>query len=460
MKPATKNGDIANFTPKQVSAYYLELGRLLDLLEKPCTHYQALNIERSANLNQIKQAYAQLIDRLYAPYSISSTMPPDLQAKIELTYHRVTHAFLVLANFAKRMQYDRQTSPSGNLGVSSSIPVNGAASKTEPPAPTAEKAAYSTTPPSGDPSIPASSRASASSKTTPPTPSTSTSSPPSTSPSTSPSAGASSANGAKARSSALKLAEQGKTPMAQHTGAVPLPRISSQLKNQSVYSAGTAELTDDRRRVSRIKLTVPARITGHERIGGKWNEMATTVDVSRTGLTVLMRHRVRPGLLLYLTLPLPEKLRNHGHADAGYAVYCLVRRVDPMKKGARNVGLEFVGPTPPPGFLEKPWATFKAINWGGSNRRRKPRKSQTEIVVVEYYDESMRALGREMAKTENLSTGGMQISVRTAPAEFELLRILCPSRNFESFAALRSRFRGKDGFERLCIQFNDNEWKD
>ena len=47
---------------------------------------------------------------------------------------------------------------------------------------------------------------------------------------------------------------------------------------------------------------------------------------------------------------------------------------------------------------------------------------------------------------------------RDAPPEFDLLRVTSAARQFDGLATLRNRFQGKDGLERLCLQFLDKEW--
>lgn len=220
----------------------------------------------------------------------------------------------------------------------------------------------------------------------------------------------------------------------------------------------SARSGDNRRRCERFKLSIPVRVTGQDRQAGKWREMAETIDVSRTGVRIRLRKRVKHGTVLYLTLPLPTKLRAHGFADQSYNVYTLVRRVEPPRQGMRAVGLEFIGEHPPGGYLDKPWALFRPRKWGGSDRRRPDRREQGEYVSIEYFDEAMRSISREEARTENVSQYGVRIFGTTAPAEFDLVMVVCPRLKFEGMATLRSRYMGKDGLERICVQLIDKEW--
>ncbi|MEK6407700.1 MAG: DnaJ domain-containing protein [Acidobacteriota bacterium] len=222
--------------------------------------------------------------------------------------------------------------------------------------------------------------------------------------------------------------------------------------------AHASEAPVERRRCERFKLSVPVLVAGYDGTGGKWQEVSKTIDVSRMGVAVRMRSRVKHGLVVHITLPLPTKLRSHGFSEAGYNMYAIVRRVEPLIDGMRVVGLEFIGAHPPTDYLYKPWATFRTQKWNGADRRREPREERTEPVAVEYLDGSMQRVAREAAVTENVSPSGARVCVRAAPPEFEFVRITSPNRNLNSIALVRNQWTGTDGFERLCLQFVDNKW--
>jgi hypothetical protein len=171
-----------------------------------------------------------------------------------------------------------------------------------------------------------------------------------------------------------------------------------------------------------------------------------------------MRSRVKHGLVVHITLPLPTKLRSHGFSEAGYNMYAIVRRVEPVIDGVRVVGLEFIGANPPADYLYKPWATFRTQKWNGPERRGEQRVERAEAVAVEYLDASMQRIGREAGVTEDVSLCGARVCVKAAPPEFEFVRITSPNRNFDSLALLRNQWSGTDGFERLCLQFVDQQW--
>jgi hypothetical protein len=72
----------------------------------------------------------------------------------------------------------------------------------------------------------------------------------------------------------------------------------------------------ERRRCERFKLSVPVLVAGYECTGGKWQEVTKTIDVSRIGVALQMRRRVKQSLVVHITLPLPTKLRCHGFSEA------------------------------------------------------------------------------------------------------------------------------------------------
>jgi hypothetical protein len=268
---------------------------------------------------------------------------------------------------------------------------------------------------------------------------------------------------AKSRKTKNSQSEPSAGAQTSDSSAAPSPNneiIINRLSHHGVaFRESSIESSDEnRRRCERFKLSIPARVTGYDRKNGKWQEMTETIDVGRTGVRLRLRKRVKHGTVLFVTLPLPTKLRSHGFAEQSFNVYTLVRRVEPPKQGIRAVGVEFLGERPPAGFLEKPWAIFRAKRWGGNERRRQPREDRSEVVRIEYFDESMQSIRREQGKTENIGRYGLRVAGTTAPSEFDLIAVNFPRLKFEALAALRNRYLGKDGLERLCLQLIDKEF--
>jgi len=251
--------------------------------------------------------------------------------------------------------------------------------------------------------------------------------------------------------------KEGEASQKRHVNAEAL-QINVASEMRPVFTRASAQASTERRRCERFKLTVPVLIAGYDSSGGKWQEVTKTIDVSRIGVALRMRRRVKHGLVAHITLPLPTKLRSHGFSEQGYNMYAIVRRVEPLTDGMRVVGLEFIGASPPVDYLHKPWATFRTQKWNGSDRRREPRAEHAEAVAVEYLDELMQRITREAGVIENFSPSGARICVRAAPPDFEFVRVTSPKRSFDSLAVVRNQWTGTDGFDRLCLQFAEQKW--
>jgi len=394
-KPSPLVGD----APDQMSAYFLDLEGLLSRIDSATTYYQILGVDRADGQEKIKSSFQQLLSLLYPPYVIARTMPAEATARIERAFTKASQAFAVLASFSRRRDYDEALLSIASKPAVSSVPKQSQSYQPQ--------------------------RASKQSQV-----------------------------------KQLQVATNGGDRPSDSTVAAEnydlnlnVPRLGEVYRESSKAKKG-----DNRRRVERFKVAIPARVTGYDRNGAKWHEMTETIDVSRTGVRLRLRRRVKHGTVLFVTLPLPAKLRGHGFSEQSYNVYALVRRVEPPRHGVRAIGVEFLGEHPPKGFLDNPSAIFRSKRWGGNERRRPNREERTESIRIEYFDESMQSIAKEQARTENVSPTGLRISGTAAPPEFDVIRVICARLNFEGLAALRSRYRGKDGVERLCIQFIDKEW--
>ncbi len=395
----------------------MDLEGALSRVDSATTYYQVLGVDRLDGQEKVKSSFQQLLNLLFPPYSVARTIPPETIARIERAFSKASQAFSVLASFSRRKEYDA------------------ALLTLKPPV-------VAATP--GNPSV-------SGSLLTPPRPVVASITKPIQ----------------VGRDVVRPATVMSNTKSSEAVGS-DRPRMSDD--NANLVLGGMpqrgvayresikAKTTDNRRRTERFKLCIPARVTGYDRRNGKWNEMTETIDVSRTGIRLRLRRPVRHGTVLYLTLPLPGKLRAHGFSEQSYNAYTLVRRIEPSKQGSRVVGVEFIGEHPPSGFLEKPWAVFRPRKWGGSERRRPNRDEEVHKVRIEYFTENMHSIKAEEARTENVSKTGLRISGTRAPAEFDLIMISCASLKFEALATLRSRYEGRDGLERICVHLLDKEW--
>lgn len=215
----------------------------------------------------------------------------------------------------------------------------------------------------------------------------------------------------------------------------------------------------NRRRAARLQLALPVRVTGHGEHEGQWQEISETLDVSRAGVRLSLARKVRRGQVLHLMLPLPWRLRQHGHADPSYRVYAVVQRVLPSSQpGLKQIGLEFIGEHPPASYLERPWATYQPAEWRGENRRRTPREFRSEVVWVVYLDEEGHAVAQEGGRTVDVSRSGARVCVQQPPKDFSLVRVTAPECGFESLALVVNHSRRESGLHHLSLHWMGAEW--
>ncbi len=392
----SSQGKTKGTTGKLISAYYLEVEYLLERIEGATNHYQALGIERTANHEETVEAYQQAVSVLHPSYyKVRAALPDEIMVRVDKAFKQVSDSFGLLANNKKRLDYDKTLKRNVRAPLSIEMP-----------------------------------------------------------------------NAAQGPA-ALDVDEQGTrtgTPASAistrgDATAVDTIDIRASIGQSPIFTK-LADKTamENRRRCERFKLTVPALVAGYDHENKRWQEVAKTVDVGRMGVAVRMQRRVRNGTVVHVTLPLPTKLRNHGFADPGYNMYAIVRRAEPREEGLRLVGLEFIGNHPPAGYLDKPWATFRTQKWAGLDRRREGRLDRIEPVALEYLDENKQSIGHDSAVAENISPGGARVCTRSVPPDCEFVRIANTDHSFESLAVVRNQYTGKDGFERLCLQFREGKW--
>ena len=406
---------------KLLREYHVQVDRLLDRIEAASTHYEVLGLKLAASYGEIIRAYYVVMNLIYPAQQIRIALDEKLLERLDNAFVKASGAFATLANFRKRADYHNTVlqKPTGSLPISSSQPAN--PTRTENGAQSTPQTVNNTRPVA--PAV--------SPVTTPITPVTNAMPP-----------------------NVENSSHHPETKAASQAANMKQPSTESRPKEQADFDDYAREPKDgNRRRSKRFKLTIPVRITGYDKNGAKWQETSDSIDVSSTGVTVYLRRKVRHGNVFCLSLSLPVNLRSEAFTNSMYNVYAIVRRVEPERRGQRLIALEFLGENPPPGFLEKPWSTFQVSRWSGIERRRWPRVNRQERVRLEYFDSTATMIGKEEAITENVGATGMRLFVKNAPAEFDIVRITCISRAFESLALIRNRYVAKDGMERVCVQF-------
>lgn len=209
----------------------------------------------------------------------------------------------------------------------------------------------------------------------------------------------------------------------------------------------------ERRRHQRFELSVPIRVSGYDRKGGRWNEMTHSIDASLAGAGMKLSMPVRKGMILKLSMPMPMTLRSHGFFDNAYDVYAIVRRILHEDERVSFVGVEFVGEQPPEAYFAEPWGIFETENDEREERRKVPRKKRHKLVNIDYFNEDQTLILQGQGVTEDLSQVGMRICVEDPPKDFYMVKVSSSKGNFENLALVSNRYAGEDGLERLCLTF-------
>lgn len=407
---------VGRSTASLISSFYLEIDYLLSRIESASNHYQTLGIERSATQEQVNHAYEQTVVVLQPPHQkVRDALSAEMNIRIAEGFAKVSEAFDTLANTGRRANYDGAT-----VNKRSYVrlqPIETAWPTTEPPE-VKEKPAppQEVKPKAAEPAPPQEVKPKAAEPALPP-----------------------------------ELVPDANSDHSQ------TQNIRVFCEQGRAYAKVSKEAGASTRRCERFKLNIPALVTGHDHGGTKWKEVTKTIDVSRVGAAVRMSRRVKYGLIVHVTLPLPTRLRSHGFTEPSYSTYAIVRRIQPPNAGIRVVGLEFIGAAPPSDYLKKPWGTFKTQKWEGVDRRNEPRHKIVERFEIEYLDQDQHSLGVTVGITESLSASGCRLRITSAPSEFDYLRIKCVKRKFETLALPRNHYVGKDGVERLCVEFVENK---
>jgi hypothetical protein len=298
---------------RDLGAYFLELEGLLDRIERSSNHYQVLGIDRSATGDEINAAH-KLASALLNPVDVRlDFLDEHFLDRLDDAAEKLIQAHVVLSHFGARVEYDNSLNQKVRVPITFTIP---------------DVTLIRVVPPNGEPLI-------VSSPTTP------------------------------IETLDMTKGEPYRDLDTKHSGGKRASdsdaiSIKHGTGGQVVYTKLVDKLDrGNRRRYHRLRLSVPTYVTGYDRSKGKWTEVAHTLDVSVGGLALQLDEDMREGSVLHLILPMPTKLRRHGHSDPTYQVYGIVRRIDESPDEKHVVGLEFLGGSPPPGYLEKPWARFQ-----------------------------------------------------------------------------------------------------
>lgn len=211
-----------------------------------------------------------------------------------------------------------------------------------------------------------------------------------------------------------------------------------------------AGLTERRRR-NRLEITVPVRVRGREASGVPWEEVASCLDASETGVAIMLSHAVRTGQVLHLSVALPARFRQYDYSASSYRIYGLVRNSRALEARSR-VGVMFLGPTPPGGSESLPVDLY---------RLQGDREVRTEPVTalllrLEAEDAPGGAAQQESAVVERLTPTTAAVRVKYLPVgRGTVLTMEAPDYDFRTRAEVTAISIEDMGHARLLLKVLD-----
>lgn len=211
---------------------------------------------------------------------------------------------------------------------------------------------------------------------------------------------------------------------------------------------------EERRRHVRWPLRLPVRVQGRDASGSILEEMTSCEDASAAGVSLRLRHSVRQGQVLHLSLPLPPRFRQYDVTSQSYRVYALVRGVIPLPGAAARVGVLFYGRRPPHGAESLPGGLFLIEG------DRRPASRGRGVAVVRLQMRASEAPGgqerEEQAVVEHVTARGARVRVGSLPVmKGVLLGVEEVDGAFKTGAEVEHVLIGPDGRPRADLVFLD-----
>lgn len=204
-------------------------------------------------------------------------------------------------------------------------------------------------------------------------------------------------------------------------------------------------------------MKLPVRVQGREGDGSTWEEMSSCEDASAGGVGLRLNHPVVLGQVLHLSMPLPQRFRQHDLTDPSYRVYALVRNVRPAQGGGMRVGLLFLGKQPPRGTESRPGELYLMPGDPTPVERRKFQRMMSRLKLRLEAEHAPGGIAmEEVSLAEDVSLRGAQVRASTLPVvKGALISVSEVSGEWKTRAEVRNISIGQDGHPRLHLLFLD-----
>ena len=209
-------------------------------------------------------------------------------------------------------------------------------------------------------------------------------------------------------------------------------------------------------------------VKGIDPVEGEWKEIADVASVSATGSGIYIQRECQVGTLISMMLPLEPHLRCYDHEKELYRVWGLVQHCQPLPGEADagfHVGVAFIGKSAPASYKENPEQPYKICGMSHDGlwkiteakaqfkMRRHVRYWTNVAPYVALVDVKREALRGERTQTENISKSGAAVITTLDVNIGDRVKFICEKYDFSGLAVVCNRQTGKDGRERLHLQF-------
>ena len=241
----------------------------------------------------------------------------------------------------------------------------------------------------------------------------------------------------------------------------------------------TPTVENENRRIQRLSLSLPIRVESQVNESVSWNEVTRLNDVSAFGAGFNLRHPVKRGRLLLMTIPMPRKLRSFDFTESQYKVWGLVRSCinvanSPIPEN-HSVGVAFIGKNPPKSYYTDPaklfeishreegtlWRVIEAVSQPDERHLPKELRRHSRFpiptgITIETIDADGNVLTSETTVTENISLSGASIFTSLSVEVGDFLRVRSEQYDATIISVVRGKRIGQDNIPRVHIEFIDS----
>lgn len=123
------------------------------------------------------------------------------------------------------------------------------------------------------------------------------------------------------------------------------------MRNPSnISSLKTMPLCTNTRKAIRYEETLlPVQVIGYTLDNKEFRESTQTQNFSAGGVRMVLKTIVQRGSILYLSLPLPSRLRHYDWSEELYHIFVEVKFTKRLVTGGCAIGVSFMGKNPPEG---------------------------------------------------------------------------------------------------------------